>query len=170
MHHLSLPSILRVSRCDETGYYSRGLSYSFKWILREISEKCETGFSFKPVIIGPIFFNRTDKIILTYTWSTIFNLAIFLHFKTTLYHSAHLDFCPSIGSFYGHAKYSLWFSFKIDKLKLTSKRSMSFTLTSGPLKCHVIYTFVTGSGSIWRSKGNTAVILIRVPSIVTCMN
>jgi hypothetical protein len=169
VHHLPLPSILRVSRRDETGYYSHGLSYSLKWILRENIGKVWNWLLLQACHNWPIF-SLTEPAKLTYTWSTIFNLAIFLHFKTTLYHSAHLDFCPSIGSFYGHAKYSLWFSFKIDKLKLTSKRSMSFTLTSGPLKCHVIYTFVTGSGSIWRSKGNTAVILIRVPSIVTCMN
>jgi hypothetical protein len=44
---------------------------------------------------------RTGKIILTYTWLAIFNLATFLHFKTTLYHSVHLNFCPFIFSLCG---------------------------------------------------------------------
>jgi hypothetical protein len=101
-------------------------------------------------------------------WPTNLNLATFLHFKTTLYNSVHLNFCPFIGSFYGYAKHSLCSSFEIDVLKLTSRRNISFTLTSDPLIWYWVCNLhvVTGSGSVWRSKSNTTLILKGVPSII----
>jgi hypothetical protein len=90
----------------------------------------EIDYSCKPVIIGSISY-RTDKIMLTYIWPIIFNLDTFLHFKTTLYHTVHLNFCPFIGSLNVHAKYSLCSSLEIDKL--TSRINIPFTFTSDSL-------------------------------------